>query len=167
MLPKRLLTALLLSFLILSGFFVSSVQAITVVIEPPTLLTIDGEPVTSAIPRTTNRTPTFIGQCNLPFADMDYEMHAPVILDSGKADSRGIWQWTVPQQLNYGLHTFYVTATDPNDSTNTETSVFQIEVVRSVAAIIGLGLPWVLGGTALAIAAFILWKRFKRDLERK
>jgi len=162
---RKWLTALLLSLLIFFSFFASSVRAVTVVIEPPTLLNIDGIPVTEAIPRTTNRTPTFVGGCNFPFANMDYEMRQPSILGTGKADSRGIWRWIVPQQLSYGIHTLYVTATDPNDSTNTETSIYRIEVARSGITIVRLGLTWLLGLVILVVAAFIGYRRIKKRYE--
>ena len=159
---RRFLTVFLLSLLLFFGFFTSTVQAVTVVIEPPTLLNIDGVPVTSANPKTTNRTPTFIGRCSLPYANMDYEMRQPLILGTGKADGRGIWQWTIPQQLDYGMHTLYVTATDPNDSTNTETSAYNIEVTRSGITVVRLGLSWLLGIVILAVIAFIIYKRIRK-----
>lgn len=159
---RKWLTTFLLSMLILFGFFTSPIRAVTVAIEPPTLLTIDGIPVTTEIPRTTNRTPTFIGRCNLLLANMDYEMHQPPILGTGKADNKGIWKWTVPQQLNYGIHTLYVTATDPNDSTNTKTSIYRIEITRSGITIVRLGLTWLLVVVILGIGAFISYKRLKK-----
>jgi len=159
---KQPLTTFLLSFSIFLGIFVSSVRAVTVAIEPPTLLNIDGEPVTAEIPRTTNRTPTFVGRCNLPFANMDYEMRQPTILGTGKADAAGLWKWTVPQQLSYGFHVLYVTATDPNDSTNTETSTYRIEVTRGGVTIVRLGLSWFLGIVVLALVGFIVYKRYRK-----
>lgn len=162
---RKWLTAFLLSLLILFGFFTSPVRAVTVTIEPPTLLTIDGIPVTTAIPRTTNRTPTFIGRCNLLLANMNFEMRTSSILGTGNADKSGVWRWTVPQQLDYGIHTLYVTATDPNDSTNTETSIYRIEITRSGITIVRLGLTWLLGVAVLGIGAFIAYKRLKKHYE--
>lgn len=159
---RKSLTTFFLSLLIFLGLFASPIRAVSVAIEPPTLLNIDGEPVTAEIPRTTNRTPTFVGRCNLPLANMDYEIRQPTILGTGKADAAGLWRWTVPQQLDYGIHTLYVTATDPNDSTNTETSVFRIEVTRSGITIVRLGLSWLLGVVVLAVVAFIAYKRLKK-----
>jgi len=159
---KRQLAIILLSFLIVFGFLVSSVKAVTVLIEPPTLLNIDGVPVTAEIPRTTNRTPTLIGSCNLPTALMDFEMRTTSVLGASVADNDGLWRWTVPQQLSYGLHTLFVTATDPNDSTNTEASTYRIEITRSGVAIVRLGLPWLLGGVILMLVGFIGFKRFKK-----
>lgn len=159
---KRPFTIIWLSFLIVFGFLVSPVRAVTVAIEPPTLLNIDGVPVTSEIPRTTNRTPTFVGRCNIPFAIMDYELRQPPILGTGRADKDGLWRWIVPQELSYGIHTLYVTATDPNDSTNTETAIYRIEITRSGIAIVRLGLPWLLGAVVLALAGFIGFKRYRK-----
>jgi len=162
---RKLLIAFLLTLLIFLGLFASSVRAVTVVIEPPTLLTVDGVPVTAAIPRTTNRTPTLIGRCNLSSALMEFEIRAPSVLGVSHADKRGVWRWTVPQQLDYGLHTFYVTATDPNDSTNTETSVYRIEITRSGITVVRLGLTWLLGFVILAVGAFIGYRRIKKRYE--
>lgn len=160
---RKLLASFWLSLLILLCISASSVQAYsTMLIEPPTLLNIDGIPVTSAIPRTTNQAPTFVGRCTFPFANMDYEMRTPPILGTGRADETGLWQWTVPQKLDYGLHTLYVVATNPNDSTNTETNVFRIEVVPGTAVIVRWGLVLVLGIAILSVIGFIISKKFKK-----
>jgi len=90
---------------------------------------------------------------------MDFEIRTPSILGTGKADKRGVWRWAVPQKLSYGIHTLYVTATDPNDSTNTETSVFKIQVTRSGVEVVRLGLSWILGIIVLAVVGLIFFKR--------
>jgi len=93
---------------------------------------------------------------------MNFEMRTSSILGTGNADKSGIWKWTVPQQLDYGIHTLYVTATDPNDSTNTETSIYRIEITRSGITIVRLGLTWLLGVVILGVGAFIAYKRLKK-----
>lgn len=161
MVSRKSLTAFLLSLLILFGVAVSTGKIAAVTIKPPTLLTIDDKPITSGTIKTSNPTPTLVGKCNLPFAIMEYGMRNSPDLGLGHADGKGMWRWTVPEPLDYGVHILYVTATDPNDATNTETSAFQIEISKSGASIIQLGLPWVLAVVILYIGASIVWKRLQ------
>lgn len=156
---KKSLVAFLLSFLILFGIFASSAKVMAVTIKPPTLLNIDGKPTTFGTLKTTNRTPTLVGRCNLPFAIMEYGMRNSPDLGLGYADGRGIWRWTVPQELGYGVHVLYVTATDPNDASNSETSAFQIEISKNSVSLIELGLPWFLAVAILYIGTSIILKR--------
>jgi hypothetical protein len=84
----------------------------------------------SKIPKVTDRTPIFTGTANMAYAVMHYEIYSgPVIIASGKANSNGYWTYTVPTELNYGLHTIYVTATDPADPSRffTATQNFRVE----------------------------------------
>lgn len=157
---RKSLTAFLLSLLIILGFFAFSVQAVT--IKPPVLLTIDDVPVTEDIPKITNRTPTLVVRCNIPFAIIDYKINNPQMIDSHAADKRGIWRWTVPQKLNYGYQTIKVTATNPDDLTDVRSRVFEFEVVRTDINAIKLGIPKLLGIVVLAVIAFIAYKKFKR-----
>jgi len=152
----------LLLLLIFLGIFASPARAEAETIEPPVLKTIDGAPATTAIPKTTNRTPTFVGSSNMLFAFMDYEIVNPPITDSGFADRRGVWRWKVPNQLNYGIHTLNVTATNPYDLTDEKTSVFKVEIVKSDLNTIKLGLPKFLGLVIAAIAGIIVSMRLKK-----
>jgi len=160
--PRKLLIISLFLFLFSFGFFASPVRAGTEKIEPPVLKTIDGVSVTTAVPKTTNRTPAFVGLSNMPFAFIDYEIINPPITDSGFADRRGVWRWKVPNQLNYGIHTLNVTATNPYDLTDEKTSFFKVEVVRSDLNTIKLGLPKFLGLVIAAIAGIIVSMRLQR-----
>jgi hypothetical protein len=84
----------------------------------------------SGIPKTTDRTPTFTGTTNIPYALMRYEIFSgPIIIATSTANLNGYWSFTVPQKLDHDLHTIYVTATDPTDSTRhtTKTLNFNVE----------------------------------------
>jgi hypothetical protein len=77
----------------------------------------------SGIPETTDRTPTFTGTTNIPFANMRFEIFSgPLLIGTSTANLNGYWSFTVPQKLDHGLHTIYVTATDPADSTRYSTT---------------------------------------------
>lgn len=155
---KKILIAFLLSLLVLSGI---SAKANARNLSPPKLLTIDDKPVTFGDIKTSNSTPTLVGKCNLPFAIMEYGMRNFPTLGLGYADGQGMWRWTVPEPLDYGVHVLYVTATDPNDATNTETSAFQVEISKSGASTIQLGVPWFLAVIIVYIVAFTVWKRLE------
>jgi len=160
---KKIIVAFLVSLLALLCI---SVKVSSGSIDPPTLLTIDDKPVVLGDIKTSNRNPTLVGKCNLPFAIMEYGMRNSPDLGSGHSDGKGMWRWTVPEPLGYGVHILYVTATDPNDSTNTETSAFQLEISKSGASIIQLGLPWFLAIIILYLGAFTVWKRLELRSEK-
>jgi len=83
------------------------------------------------IPKITDRTPTFTGTTNMAYAVMRYEIYSgPMIIGSNTANSNGYWTFTVPTKLNYGLHTIYVTATDPADPTRSVTETQNFRVVK-------------------------------------
>lgn len=156
---KKIIIAFLVSLLALLGI---SAKVGAGSLEPPKLLTIDNKPVTFGDIKTSNPTPTLVGKSNLPFAIMEYGMRNSPDLGLGHVDGKGMWRWTVPEPLDYGVHVLYVTATDPNDASNTETSAFQIEVTKSGASVIRLGLPWFLAVIIIYIGASIVWKRLDK-----
>jgi len=155
---KKIIIAFLLSLLVLLG---TSAKANAGSLSPPKLLTIDDKPITSEAIKTSNLTPTLVGKCNLPFAIMEYGMRNSPTLSLGYADRKGMWRWTVPESLDYGVHVLYVTATDPNDASSTETSAFQVEISKSGASTIQLGVPWFLAVIIVYIVAFTVWKRLE------
>lgn len=89
------------------------------------IISINGRDLSalSGILKVTDRTPTFTGTTNIPFARIRLEVYSgPSLISSTVANGNGYWSWTVPDKLDYGLHTIYVTAIDPADAARYTTS---------------------------------------------
>ena len=83
------------------------------------------------IPKIKKRTPTFTGTTNIAHALIQAELYTgPLIISSTTANGNGYWSWKVPQKLDYGSHTLYVTATDPSDSSRYKTDQVAFKVIR-------------------------------------
>ena len=73
--------------------------------------------VVGEIPKIKKKDPVFSGITNIPYAAIRVEIHSEsLISDLITADENGNWEWKVPEELDYGQHTLYVTAIDANDN---------------------------------------------------
>lgn len=95
----------------------------------------EGISSTSGLPQTTDTTPTFSGKTNIKNAYMFFELYTKPITGTTRADNEGNWSWTVPFPLSLGIHTLFITAVDPNDSSIRITSSLKFEVIsRAITA---------------------------------
>lgn len=80
--------------------------------------TIEGKSLSkyNGTPGITERRPEFTGTTNMDDAKIKIRVTGgPTITANTTANGNGYWSWTVPKKLDYGNHTIYVTATDPDD----------------------------------------------------
>jgi len=97
------------------------------------IITIENIDLTTykKIPKIKKRTPTFTGTTNIAYALIRTELYTgPLIIASTTANENGYWSWKVPEKLDYGLHTLYVTAIDPNDNSRYKTIQQDFRVVK-------------------------------------
>lgn len=82
-------------------------------------------------PKIEDRTPAFEGATNIPYAIVHLEIHSdPIIIATVAANENGYWRWTVPQNLPYGNHILYITATDPEDPERFTQASQHFKVIR-------------------------------------
>lgn len=82
------------------------------------IVTIEGKNISryDGTPKIEDRRPSFTGTTNLSDAQIKIKVTGgPTIIANTTANGNGYWDWTVPKKLDYGNHTIYVTATDPDD----------------------------------------------------
>lgn len=97
------------------------------------IITIENIDLTTykKIPKIEKRTPTFTGTTNIAYALIRAKLYTgPLIIASTTANENSYWTWKVPKKLDYGLHTLYVTAIDPSDSSRYKTDQAVFKVVR-------------------------------------
>jgi hypothetical protein len=91
------------------------------------IITIDNTSLSSfsGTPEISTRTPNFSGTTNIQNAIIDIQIYSgPVVSATTNASINGYWSWTSPIELDYGSQTIYITATDPNDiSQSAQTSL--------------------------------------------
>lgn len=82
-------------------------------------------------PSTTNLSPIFYGTSNIPNAIVEVMVAGETSMFAiTSANVNGYWDWSPLSQLNYGEHTIWVTAIDPNDSTRRMTDSLKFEITK-------------------------------------
>lgn len=83
------------------------------------------------IPSTTNINPIFYGASNIPNAIVEVMVAGGTsIFAITSANANGYWDWSPLSHLNYGEHTIWVTAIDPNDSTRRKTDSLKFKIIK-------------------------------------
>jgi hypothetical protein len=74
-------------------------------------------------PKITERAPLFSGKTNIPNAKIEIAVEgSPKVYQTIFANINGFWSWKVPEDLDIGSHTIFVTAIDPDDPMNKASS---------------------------------------------
>lgn len=93
--------------------------------------TIDGKQTTSTN-TTKNQKPTFTGSSNIPNGQISITVEGqPTIFSTTTTNNNGYWQWTPPVSLALGLHTIFITITDPQEPLNTASNSYTFQIVKS------------------------------------
>jgi fibronectin type 3 domain-containing protein len=82
-------------------------------------------------PSTKERNPKFFGTTNMANAIIEIVVTGKTsVVATTSASQNGYWTWKPQNKLNYGTHTIWVTAIDPNDSTRRKTTSLKFKVKR-------------------------------------
>lgn len=86
------------------------------------------------VPEINERDPVISGIAGMPYAKVQIEIYSESLISSLiTADENGYWEWKVPKELDYGLHTLYVTVIDPGDDSNFKTTRQDFIITGGVA----------------------------------
>jgi len=81
------------------------------------------------VPGTKERMPKFYGITNMPNAVIEVViMGETSVIATTTANQNGYWTWEPQNKLNYGTHTIWVTAIDPNDSARKKTASLKFKI---------------------------------------
>jgi hypothetical protein len=82
-------------------------------------------------PSTKERKPRFYGTTNMANAVIEVMVTGETsMVATTSANQNGYWTWKPQNKLNYGTHTIWVTAVDPNDSSRQKTTSLKFKVKR-------------------------------------
>jgi hypothetical protein len=82
-------------------------------------------------PSTKERNPKFYGTTNMANAIIEVVVAGETsVVATTSASQNGYWTWKPQNKLNYGTHTIWATAIDPNDSSRRKTTSLKFKINR-------------------------------------
>jgi hypothetical protein len=108
------------------------VECVVVFVPEVNIVTFQGKSVSEyvGIPKTHVKKPVLTGTTNIAFAQVDFLINDSMVISARvSANENGYWDFKIPVNLSHGIHTVFVTATDPE---NPAVSVFRSLTFRIV-----------------------------------